>query len=340
MKKILFLFLIIFCSCAEEKSVTDVGSIIPENDDQFPCLNSTADCLNTLILDSDSEWSFNYYSSFPLDSIWSITGAIIVVHGFNRNADEYFENMISVVQSLDLEDQIIVIAPDYSTQDDNPDDQEILWTSNSWKEGSLSVYQTGKEQISSFTIVDKIISDLNNKNNYPNLNTILLTGHSAGAQFTYLYSATNTVEYSLNDINLLYGIANSSSYLYLNAVREIDSNYSIPTDCNNYNDWPFGLDNRNDYASNISPSEISTQLIQRNVNYFNGVLDTTAYSYGCKYTLQGANRLDTGQRHFNHLNYYFPDHNHSFNMVPAASHDNREMYLSMQFINLVEQYFQ
>ena len=64
MKKILFLFLIIFYSCAEEKSVTDVGSIIPVNDDQFPCLNSTADCLNTLILDSDSEWSFNYYSSF------------------------------------------------------------------------------------------------------------------------------------------------------------------------------------------------------------------------------------------------------------------------------------
>ena len=110
MKKIFFLFFILLYSCTEEKSVTDVGGVIPQNDDQFPCLNSTSDCLNTLILGSDSEWTFDYYSSFPLDSIWNVTGAIIVIHGFNRNADEYFENMLSVVQSLDLEDRIIVLS--------------------------------------------------------------------------------------------------------------------------------------------------------------------------------------------------------------------------------------
>ena len=340
MKKILLLFLIIFCSCAEEKSVTDVGSVIPQNDDQFPCLNSTTDCLNTLILGSDSEWTFNYYSSFPLDSTWNVTGAIIVVHGFNRNADEYFENMLSVVQSLDLEDQIIVIAPDFSTQDDNPDDQEILWTSNSWKQGSLSVYKTNKQQLSSFAVIDKIIFDLNNKQHYPDLNTILVTGHSAGAQFTYLYSATNIIESTLNDKQLLYAVANSSSYLYLNELREVDSNYYIPADCNNYNNWPFGLEDRNNYASNISASEITDQAIQRNVNYFNGLLDTVSITYGCEYALQGENRLDTGQRHFNFLNYYFPSHSHSFNTVSGASHDNREIYLSTEFIDLVVENFQ
>tara|TARA_B100000586_G_C20109163_1_gene428995 strand:- start:109 stop:1131 length:1023 start_codon:yes stop_codon:yes gene_type:complete len=340
MKYTFLLFSIFLYSCTEEKSVTDVGNTVPQNDDQFPCLNSSIECKNSLIMGSNSEWTFDYYSSFPLDSVWNVTGAIIVVHGFNRNADEYFENMLSVIQSLDLEDQIIVIAPDFSTQDDNPDNQEILWTANSWKVGSLSVYNTNKEQISSFAVIDKIITDLNNINDYPNLNTILVTGHSAGSQFTYLYSATNTIENSLNNINLLYGVANSSSYLYLNAARKLGSNYHIPADCNNYNHWPFGLDNRNSYASSISASTITTQLIQRNVNYFNGLLDTTAYTYGCEYTLQGANRLDTGQRHFDHLNYYFPNHNHSFNVVPAASHDNREMYLSAEFIDLVEQYFQ
>ena len=340
MKNTLWFFLIFFSSCAEEKSVTDVENIVPQNNDQFPCLNSSIKCQNSLTVGTNSEWTFDYYSSFPLDSVLNVTGAIIVVHGFNRNSDEYFENMLSVVQALTFEDKIMVIAPSFTTQDDNPDVQEITWTANSWKEGSLSVYKTNKQQISSFAIIDKIITDLNNKDNFPNLNTILVTGHSAGAQFTYLYSATNTVEQSLNDIDLLYGVANSSSYLYLNEVREIDSNYYIPADCNDYNDWPFGLQNRNDYASNLSASEISTQLIMRNVNYFNGLLDTTAYTYGCEYTLQGANRLDTGQRHFDHLNYYFSDHNHSFNTIPGAGHDNREMYLSTQFIDLVEQYFQ
>ena len=99
--------------------------------------------------------------------------------------------------------------------------------------------------------MDKIITDLNNEQNYPDLNTILVTGHSAGAQYTYLYSATNPVEYTLNNKELLYAVANSSSYLYLNELREADSNYYIPTDCNNYNDWPFGLQDRNNYASNI-----------------------------------------------------------------------------------------
>ena len=340
MKKIFFLFFILLCSCTEEKSVTDVGGVIPQNDGQFPCLNSTSDCLNTLILGSDSEWTFDYYSSFPLDSIWNVTGAIIVIHGFNRNADEYFENMLSVVQSLDLEDRIIVIAPDFSTQDDNPDDQEILWTSNSWKVGSLSVYKTNKQQLSSFSVIDKIITDLNNEQNYPDLNTILVTGHSAGAQYTYLYSATNPVENTLNNKELLYAVANSSSYLYLNELREADSNYYIPSDCNNYNDWPFGLEDRNNYASNSSASEIIDQVIQRNVNYFNGLLDTASLAYGCEYTLQGANRLDTGQRYFDFLNYYFPNHSHSFNTVSGASHDNREMYLSTEFINLLVENFE
>ncbi len=340
MKKIFFLFFILLSSCTEEKSVTDVGGVIPQNDDQFPCLNSTSDCLNTLILGSDSEWTFDYYSSFPLDSIWNVTGAIIVIHGFNRNADEYFENMLSVVQSLDLEDRIIVIAPDFSTQDDNPDDQEILWTSNSWKVGSLSVYKTNKQQLSSFSVIDKIITDLNNEQNYPDLNTILVTGHSAGAQYTYLYSATNPVENTLNNKELLYAVANSSSYLYLNELREADSNYYIPSNCNNYNDWPFGLEDRNNYASNSSASEIIDQVIQRNVNYFNGLLDTASLAYGCEYTLQGANRLDTGQRYFDFLNYYFPNHSHSFNTVSGASHDNREMYLSTEFINLLVENFE
>ena len=340
MKKIFFLFFILLCSCTEEKSVTDVGGVIPQNDDQFPCLNSTSDCLNTLILGADSEWTFDYYSSFPLDSIWNVTGAIIVIHGFNRNADEYFENMLSVVQSLDLEDRIIVIAPDFSTQDDNPDDQEILWTSNSWKVGSLSVYKTNKQQLSSFSVIDKIITDLNNEQNYPDLNTILVTGHSAGAQYTYLYSATNPVENTLNNKELLYAVANSSSYLYLNELREADSNYYIPSDCNNYNDWPFGLEDRNNYAINSSASEIIDQVIQRNVNYFNGLLDTASLAYGCEYTLQGANRLDTGQRYFDFLNYYFPNHSHSFNTVSGASHDNREMYLSTEFINLLVENFE
>ena len=340
MKKIFFLFFILLYSCTEEKSVTDVGGVIPQNDGQFPCLNSTSDCLNTLILGSDLEWTFDYYSSFPLDSIWNVTGAIIVIHGFNRNADEYFENMLSVVQSLDLEDRIIVIAPDFSTQDDNPDDQEILWTSNSWKVGSLSVYKTNKQQLSSFSVIDKIITDLNNEQNYPDLNTILVTGHSAGAQYTYLYSATNPVENTLNNKELLYAVANSSSYLYLNELREADSNYYIPSDCNNYNDWPFGLEDRNNYASNSSASEIIDQVIQRNVNYFNGLLDTASLAYGCEYTLQGANRLDTGQRYFDFLNYYFPNHSHSFNTVSGASHDNREMYLSTEFINLLVENFE
>ena len=340
MKKIFFLFFILLYSCTEEKSVTDVGGVIPQNDGQFPCLNSTSDCLNTLILGSDSEWTFDYYSSFPLDSIWNVTGAIIVIHGFNRNADEYFENILSVVQSLDLEDRIIVIAPDFSTQDDNPDDQEILWTSNSWKVGSLSVYKTNKQQLSSFSVIDKIITDLNNEQNYPDLNTILVTGHSAGAQYTYLYSATNPVENTLNNKELLYAVANSSSYLYLNELREADSNYYIPSNCNNYNDWPFGLEDRNNYASNSSASEIIDQVIQRNVNYFNGLLDTASLAYGCEYTLQGANRLDTGQRYFDFLNYYFPNHSHSFNTVSGASHDNREMYLSTEFINLLVENFE
>ena len=96
-------------ACEETVSVTDVsnvgGSVI-----DYPCLSSSEDCINTMNVSSGTS---QMYSSFHIDSISEVRGVIITIHGHTRNADDYFDKMVSVVSSQGLKEDIILISPQF-----------------------------------------------------------------------------------------------------------------------------------------------------------------------------------------------------------------------------------
>src|SRR5262249_51528255 len=53
---------------------------------------------------------------------------------------------------------------------------------------------------------------------FPNLKLIVVTGHSAGGQFTHRYAAATHVEKQIR-IPMRYVVANPSTYLYLDETR-------------------------------------------------------------------------------------------------------------------------
>ena len=66
-----------------------------------------------------------------------VTKIIIVVHGTNRNADDYFETMEDAMfQRAGLIDQTIIVAPQFLTEEDveafNLNRDYPYWSSDGW----------------------------------------------------------------------------------------------------------------------------------------------------------------------------------------------------------------
>ena len=83
--EITLMFLFIINGCKDSTEVTDVTGY-QSNFIEYPCLASTDDCLNIMEIGG----GISTYSSFHIDSLSEVKGAIITIHGHSRNADDYF----------------------------------------------------------------------------------------------------------------------------------------------------------------------------------------------------------------------------------------------------------
>ena len=288
-----------------------------------------------------------YFSNYSLDtSNYTVAQAVIVVHGTNRNADDYFANMSMAASMRPAEtDSLIIIAPQFLTEVDidsfSLDNEHLYWSNGGWKSGSKSkdnVSNPRPERISSYAVLDTIMMRL--ALNFPNLRSIIFTGHSAGGQVTNRYSATTPVAGKLCKqfgISTKFIVANPGSYLYLDEKRRVSGTidqFSIPeTSCSSYNDWKYGLDNLYAYPSSVGVDSIRSYLSKRQVVYILGENDTaTDYlDVSCEAMLQGSNRLQRGTIYFNYLIDFYGSNilsYHSVDTIPGVGHNNYEMYTS------------
>ena len=112
MKKTFWCLIVFLVFSCKEVEVTDVYNEEPITA-EYPCVSDALSCLDSINIEGGS---VNLYSSFSLDSVNLVSGAIIVVHGATRNGDDYFNRMISTIKSVGLEDSIMVIAPQFITE--------------------------------------------------------------------------------------------------------------------------------------------------------------------------------------------------------------------------------
>jgi len=194
-------------------------------------------------------------ASFPPGSI-EVTSAIVVIHGASREGEGYFGGMVDKVLQQKKEKHTLVVAPvaadkpcsaaNWSSGADGvPDDaQAARWTSlRRWMYGGSSDSTEQHFEISSFDVLDSVVAWIQLK--YPNLQRLVITGHSAGAQHVLRWAvmspegANGVTRYRGHHLPLTIIVSSPSSVIYLSEERPAstcrpDQDQGPQWSCNNF----------------------------------------------------------------------------------------------------------
>ncbi len=288
---------------------------------------------------------WNHPIDVPNDKI---KRAVIVIHGVLRNADEYFPNMIAVVKHASLDKITLVVTPQFLLEEDvtrfGLANDVLFWegeTGEGWKKGDGSLLiesNLRKVCISSFEIVDRLIVELSRSDVFPNLEKIVVAGHSAGGQFVNRFAAGTQVESSIpTNIHLRFIVANPSTFLYFNGERrdgDISYEFAVPDSAEfDYDHYKYGLLELNPYMAVAGVDGIRENYPKKDVVYLLGGEDTCEeyLEQTPNAMLQGANRLERGQVYYHYLQHYFGEritNTHKIAIIPCVGHDNAAVFHS------------
>jgi len=287
--------------------------------------------------------------SHPIDQHnENIERIVIVIHGVLRNADEYFPNMLAAVTRAKVEDNTLVIAPEFLVENDitrfGLPDEILFWggeTGEGWKKGDESIStpeHSRSASASAFEVVDQLITQAANFNTFPNLGNIIVAGHSAGGQFVNRYAAGTQIEESIpTACHLRFIVANPSTYMYFNGERRVGdttNEFAVPEKPDpDYDDYKYGLKNLNRYMSAVGSEGIHNRFPSKYVIYLLGGEDTLEahLEQTPNAILQGTNRLARGQIYYHYLGHYFGKEirqTQKIAIIPCVGHDNAAIFSS------------
>lgn len=300
-----------------------------------PCTTAGSACLYDLeIQGSQSVGTVEYYSSYPIfeeNAEWeNLTSAIIVVHGLSNNANDYYSYLTTTLAGKNLADETILIAPHF---EESSSGNNFYWSNDNWRTGQNSA---GSNAISSFEIMDALITQLMDSERFPVLETIVVTGHSSGALFTHVYSGSNQIDNSTT-IDLKYVVANSQYFYYPDGNRYNEDTKILyePSNCVGYDFWPYGYNSTPSYLNNTNQAGFNTRFKSREVTYLigNGTqADGSLNTSDCYATLLGSSRYKRGDNMFEYMELTYPgDHAHKRVVVEGIGHDGQGMYQSDEF---------
>jgi pimeloyl-ACP methyl ester carboxylesterase len=314
------------------------------------CTTSTAECTEWVTLGTGPARSM-IYASHPLEKRNDrIRRALIMVHGTNRNADHYFATAMAAAFLAAAIDDAVVIAPHLIACADKPEVNEVVWScsGDSWRSGGAS---TSHPDLNSFDFADQILRKLANKNVFPNMQAIVVAGHSAGGQFVTRYEMSNRVHETLG-VPVSYVVANPSSYSWPAATRPasagdaesadakdgwkseaVHTNFTFSAydsaQCPAYDRWPFGLENRvSGYTAKMSDDQLKKQLVSRPTTYLLGQVDTLplgGFDSSCGAMAQGPTRRARGEAFLKFVNETLGAR-HKAIIVSECGHNDRCVY--------------
>ena len=295
------------------------------------CTTPAAACVEWITLGGGPARSL-VYRSYPLTARNDrIRRALVIVHGSDRDAQGYFEIGIAAARLAGALDDTLVISPRFASREavtcsDRLAADEVNWPceGNSWRSGGVAAGTA----LTSFDLADEILRRAGARAVFPNLQVIVVTGHSAGGQFVTRYEMTNRVHDTLG-VQLRYVVANPSSYAYPDSTRpatvkgKIDFRKFKGHSCESYNQWPYGLADRRGYAKTATVDELRKQLIERPTTYLLGERDVQpvdGFDASCAAMAQGATRLARGRAFAAYMNQRLGAH-HAVKIVPDCGHD-------------------
>ncbi len=241
--------------------------------------------------------------------------------------------MNQTIAGTALQGKTLVVSP-YFKDDAAADGNELFWGS-SWRFGA-DAGNVGT-MVSSFEVVDAMISKFTAASHFPDMKTVFVTGHSSGASFSHYYSLSSNIAEQVSGINVEYSVLNSQYFFYPTDHRyDEDANaWGTPTSCSGTDAWPYGYEFAPSYLDGVEKNTLVQRLGSMNAVLFHGENDTstsgTLNTNDCQAVLLGSNRLERGRNYNNYLNTYFQGNNTDFVIVPNAAHDAATMYSSEEF---------
>jgi pimeloyl-ACP methyl ester carboxylesterase len=320
-----------------------------------PCITAGPACTEFVKLGPGASRSL-VYRTYSLETRNDkITRALVMIHGAGRDADNYFRNAIAAAFLGNALENTVVVAPRLASNSrdgrggcaDALAPNEVSWNCSSWRSGGPAL---SDDKVTSFDFIDEILRKLARKEVFPNLKSIVVTGHSAGGQFVTRYEMANRVHDQLG-VSLTYVVSNPSSYAYLDAVRPVfvSSDSTHPSDgpeyrpytdgrnCTTYDLWPYGLEKRSGYTESESDDQLKKQLAARPTTYLLGEIDILplgGFDGSCPAMAQGPTRLARGQAFGKFVNQKYGAQ-HKIVVVPLCGHNGRCMFTSEQALPIL-----
>ncbi len=265
-----------------------------------PCVDAAPQCTGWVLLRGGPARGLAYSTYSLTVPNPAIHRALIMIHGALRNPDHYFRTATAAAFMAGALNDTIVVAPGFYSNDkdckDKLEKNQVNWSchGDSWRSGGTSLNDS---DLTSFDFVDQILRLLADRKNFPNLNAIVIAGHSAGGQFVSRYEMANRVAETLG-VPVSYVVANPSSYAWPDASRPLPQGDAAPENAvlawaqetphinfsygpfdpakdPKYDDWPYGLEHRNSgYTVGISDDQLRKQLASRPTSYLLSQVDT------------------------------------------------------------------
>jgi hypothetical protein len=306
-----------------------------------PCLNTSTCKQSTIITHTTGKGNFDFYANYPIyeeKAKWQkLEKAVIVVHGASVNPDDYYRYMTTTLEALGISKKTVLIAPDFKSTAGTSGD--LYWSSLGYRDGKAS---NGTTQISSFEVLDILINRLADKNFFPVLNEIVITGQSSGGLFVHTYAAGNRSESNHKNIHFEY-IVSESQYFYYPTNERIDEQTNkvyVPTNCNGLQFWPFGFEVVPKYVSTMDRATFNDRFVNRSITYLLGNgsgSDSELNITDCEAVLSGLSRYKRGENMYLYMNLKYPNHKHKKTIAQGISHNGSAIYNSPEFRSLLTQ---
>lgn len=309
-----------------------------------PCVKGSVECAEWVNFTGGPARSL-VYRTYSLDEKNpGITRALVMVHGASRDADNYFRTAVAAAFLAGGLDDTIVISPRFASNDksckDKLDKDEVSWScsGDSWRSGGTSA---SNKDLTSYDFADEILRKLGRKELFPNLKSVVVTGHSAGGQFVNRYQMASKVFDQLG-FQITYVVSNPSSYAYFDEMRPTADGkdfkpFSDARNCTTFDHWPYGLENRTGYTARVSDDQLKKQMAQRPVTYLLGEIDILplgGFDSSCPAMAQGPTRRARGEAYAKYVNEKYKAH-HAVKIVSLCGHNGRCMYTSEAALPLI-----
>lgn len=301
------------------------------------CANDPQSCAAPFTVDG---LALRLYATAPFAASYpEVQRALIVVHGNDGNAEGYFKTALAASAAAKQGDGTLILAPHFveQAQKTAPPAGSLAWDrGDDWRAGDLSS-AAATPRVSSFTVMDRLLTTLADRTRFPNLQNIVIAGHSAGGQYVQRYALLRAAA-AAGPIAVRFVVANPSSYLYLDARRPDPSApgaFRLPTaSACAVNRYKYGLERGNGAVAAavaaLGVSGLAERYRQQAVTYLLGERDNDPnhrlLDKGCAAMAQGPTRLARGLAYQRHLDSYYAPHAQRFETVPGASHNAARMF--------------